>query len=205
MKKKVTIAALVVLLAALIIALFSCGSNGSEEKPATEPLETTEQMHAGTTEGTTAETTEAAATEATEEMATEATEAATSPALEDSIFDDDKDSTGNTEDKKNQNQNGGSAKPPKDPKPTEPKPTTPKPTEPTKPTEGDPSDDYVTEYERFLEMSPSEQEEYVDSFPSLDAFFDWYNAAKEAYEQANPPIDAGDGNIDIGDIIEGKG
>jgi hypothetical protein len=53
-------------------------------------------------------------------------------------------------------------------------------------------------------MSPAEQQAYVESFDSIDQFFDWYNTAKAEYEAANPPIDVGDGVIDMEDIIGGK-
>lgn len=57
------------------------------------------------------------------------------------------------------------------------------------------------DYEEFTAMSPTQQRLYMESFESLDAFFEWYNAAKEVYEQAHPPIDVGDGVIDMEDII----
>ena len=57
------------------------------------------------------------------------------------------------------------------------------------------------DYEEFTAMSPTQQRVYMESFESLDAFFEWYNAAKEVYEQAHPPIDVGDGVIDMEDII----
>lgn len=53
-------------------------------------------------------------------------------------------------------------------------------------------------------MSPEQQRAYMESFFSIDAFFEWFNKAKEAYEEANPPIEVGSGTIDIGAIIEGK-
>lgn len=62
----------------------------------------------------------------------------------------------------------------------------------------------LAEYERFLKMTSDEQRDYVDSFPDMDAFFKWYNASKQAYDKQHPPIDVGDGNINIGDIIEGQ-
>lgn len=195
MKKKVIIVALAVLLTILmieLIALIAFAGNESEEKPATEPVATTEAV---STEAPEAMTTEAA------EATTEAAEEETNPALEDSVFDDEPEKPTEATEKENQNQNTGSAKPTK-PKPTEPKPTQPKPTEPSDPVD---SDSDLTEYERFQNMSPSEQQAYMDSFPSIEAFFEWYNAAKAAYEAANPPIEVGDETIDIGDIIEGKG
>lgn len=92
-------------------------------------------------------------------------------------------------------------------KPAESEPTGSKPTESSAGTssaeetlpEVDPE-----EYEEFLKKSPKEQQKYMESFSDIDAFFAWYNAAKDAYEKANPSIEAGDGSINIGDIIEEK-
>lgn len=66
-----------------------------------------------------------------------------------------------------------------------------------------PAGAFATEidYEEFTAMSPTQQRVYMESFESLDAFFEWYNGAKEVYEQAHPPIDVGDGVIDMEDII----
>ena len=52
-------------------------------------------------------------------------------------------------------------------------------------------------YEEFQSMSPKEQQEYMESFPSIEAFFEWYNEAKERYLEENPPIDIDDGNVDL--------
>ena len=62
-----------------------------------------------------------------------------------------------------------------------------------------------TEYERFMNMTPAEQRAFMEDFDDIEAFFDWYNAAKFAYEQANPAIDVGEGDINIGEIIKDKG
>ena len=51
-------------------------------------------------------------------------------------------------------------------------------------------------YEAFVALSPAEQRLYQESFTDLEAFFEWYNAAKEKYEKENPPIDI-DGPIDL--------
>ena len=79
--------------------------------------------------------------------------------------------------------------------PSEPAETQPAATEPVEVPEGE------IDYETFTAMTPTQQRVYMESFESLDAFFEWYNAAKEAYEQAHPPIDVGDGVIDMEDII----
>ena len=51
-------------------------------------------------------------------------------------------------------------------------------------------------YEQFQAMTGAEQRAFQDSFESLDAFFAWYNAAKEAYEKENPSIEIG-GNDEV--------
>ena len=58
-----------------------------------------------------------------------------------------------------------------------------------------PSGPVELDYETFKAMTGAEQMAYQNSFPSLDAFFDWYMAAKEAYEQANPPIEIGGSGV----------
>ena len=90
------------------------------------------------------------------------------------------------------------------PEATEPKPTEPKPTEP-KPTEPKPTEKNESEYESFQNMDASQQKEHMDSFGSIDEFFDWYNKAKEEHEAANPPIDVGDGTVDMGDLMGKNG
>ena len=47
------------------------------------------------------------------------------------------------------------------------------------------------DYATFKAMSAAEQRAFQESFSSLDAFFEWYNAAKEAYDKENPPIEVG--------------
>lgn len=94
--------------------------------------------------------------------------------------------------------------PPQPAEPTQPtqQPTQPAPTEPpatTEPSSGAEDSGEMT-YEKFQAMSPSEQQAFVNSFPSLDAFFEWYNAAKAKYEAEHPPIDVGDGSFDMNDI-----
>ena len=93
-----------------------------------------------------------------------------------------------------------------EPSSTEPtKPTEPSSTEPTKPTEPAQTEpmelpDGEIDYEAFIAMTPAQQRAYMESFESIDAFFAWYNAAKEAYEKDHPAIDVGDGVIDLEDI-----
>lgn len=99
---------------------------------------------------------------------------------------------------------------------TEEEDTTPtseatEPKEETEPTVGEeekPTEAPVvptTEYEKYNAMSGEEQEAFIDSFESIQAFMDWYNAAKAEYDALHPGIDIGDGNIDAGDLIGGNG
>ena len=78
---------------------------------------------------------------------------------------------------------------------TEPVQTEPQQTEPAQIPEGE------INYETFTAMDPALQRQYMESFESMDAFFEWYNAAKEAYEQAHPSFDVGDGVIDVEDLL----
>ena len=53
----------------------------------------------------------------------------------------------------------------------------------------------LSEYEKYLMMSGDEQAKYVESFESIDAFFDWYKAAKKEYESGNKNIEIGSNMI----------
>ena len=79
-------------------------------------------------------------------------------------------------------------------------PAEPEVSEPTtEPTQ--PPANVQMDYEAFHNMSPADQQAYMGSFENLDLFFAWYNQAKAEYEAANPPIDVGDGSVDMGDLI----
>lgn len=54
-----------------------------------------------------------------------------------------------------------------------------------------PKDPVKMDYQTFQSMTGAEQRAFQDSFESIEAFFAWYNAAKEAYEKENPPIEVG--------------
>ena len=72
------------------------------------------------------------------------------------------------------------------------------------PTISDAVEDGEMTYEEYMAMDGYEQEKYMKSFESIDAFFNWFNAAKDKYEEENPSIEIGDGPIDMEDIINGK-
>lgn len=57
-------------------------------------------------------------------------------------------------------------------------------------------------YEEFWELDGDAQLAYKESFESVEAFYAWYNAAKSEYDAAHPGIDAGDGNIDLGELAK---
>ena len=63
----------------------------------------------------------------------------------------------------------------------------------------------MTQYEWYHSLSGEQQMAYMETFDNMQAFFDWYNAAKEEHEKEKPGIDIGSGNIDMGDIIGGNG
>ena len=77
------------------------------------------------------------------------------------------------------------------------------------PIETQPSDSHITqkseagaeltEYEKYMAMSGADQKVYMESFDSIEAFFNWLQNAKAEHEAANPSIEIGaDGKIDIG-------
>lgn len=58
-------------------------------------------------------------------------------------------------------------------------------------------------YAEYIALSGSEQEAYFNKFADIDAFFAWYNAAKEEWEnsQSGSDIIIGDGTLDFDDIF----
>lgn len=60
----------------------------------------------------------------------------------------------------------------------------------------------VVTYEMYHSMSADKQREYLESFESIEKFFDWYNKAKEEYEKQNPDIEIGKDPIDLDNIIK---
>ena len=65
---------------------------------------------------------------------------------------------------------------------------------------GTEGEDKPLTYEEFWAMSGEEQLEYKESFDSPKDFYAWYDAAKAEYEAAHPGIDAGDGEINLGEM-----
>lgn len=190
MNKKLTVC--LVTVALLILA--GCGSKTSEA---------TEETALKATQETTQETTLETTPPTTATISLEQSIAETG-GIEDSIFDDDvpettqpsatkpqekPDSPGldvpDAPDKKPEN--GGSNNKPSS-------------TEPTAPTVSD-TGKTPTDYEKFQAQSPSEQQKFMESFSSVDAFFAWYNNAKTEHEALNPPIEiGGGGEVDLGKL-----
>ena len=177
MKKK----QFVCMIAVLLLILAGCGKQNVEESTTAAP-ETTVEVAAEPT--------------VTEESI---------PGVEDSIFDDETEPTvEETQPQTEATEPAETTKPTEAPKPSETTPPTeaPQPSETTPPTETpQPETKPQSEYETFQNMSAADQQAHMESFDSMDAFFDWYNNAKAEYEAANPPIDIGNGSIDMGDLM----
>lgn len=62
--------------------------------------------------------------------------------------------------------------------------------------------DRKTTYEEYMAMTPEQQQDFFESFPSVQAFMEWYNDAKAEYEASKDGIIIDGGDIDIGDYIE---
>lgn len=62
------------------------------------------------------------------------------------------------------------------------------------------SDPAKLTYEEYLAMSPYEQQAHYESFPSLEAYIAWHNAALAEYEENQSSIEV-TGGIDIGDFM----
>ena len=84
---------------------------------------------------------------------------------------------------------------------TEPTQSETTPTQPAEEEQKSPDNSGLTDYERYNTMSGEEQMAFIESFGSIEAFVEWYNAAKAEYEAANPDIEIGDGIIDAGDLV----
>lgn len=93
-------------------------------------------------------------------------------------------------------------------------PTAPDETDPTEPDETDPAEPttqptqpqagtqepVVLSYEEYMALSPAEQQSYYETFPSLEDYIAWHNAALAEYE-ANQDTVVATGPVDIGDYM----
>lgn len=59
----------------------------------------------------------------------------------------------------------------------------------------------MTEFERYNAMSGAQQQEYMESFASIEAFFAWYNNAKAEHEALNPPVIIDGSSVDAEDLV----
>lgn len=96
---------------------------------------------------------------------------------------------------------------------------TTKPAEATKPNNTEPEDTTVpstepeqdpertkTEYELYMEMSAEEQKKKLESFATVQEFFDWLERAKQEYEDSLDYIEIdGNGPVDIDGILDKNG
>ena len=103
-------------------------------------------------------------------------------------------------------QDPGSSQKPQATQPPAAPETQPAETQPaeTQPAPTTPPAQSRSEYEEFQNMSPSQQQEHMNSFESIDAFFNWYNAAREEHDKMYPDIEIGGGSVDMGDILGGN-
>ena len=213
MKKRIFIPVLLLLLALLA----GCNRKQQETIAPTEFHETI-----AITEAVTEEATEAVTEEVTEEIEETITEV-TDSGLEDSVFDDMTEETTPATEKVPSDVETNS---PNNPTTDATKPTTgaqenaggtsgenagntteaptEKPTTAPDEDKEEIADPQSMTYEKFQSLSPSEQQAFMNSFESIDAFFVWYNAAKEKYEAENPDIEVNGGSIDLGGIVGGS-
>ncbi len=59
-------------------------------------------------------------------------------------------------------------------------------------------------YQEYHAMTADTQKAFFEEFENIEAFFDWYNDAKAKYEKENAAIEIEDGEIDLGDVMNGK-
>ena len=139
----------------------------------------------------------------TEAVTEEVTEETKLDGLEDSVFDDVPEETTEAapEDATEAETTKPEATEPSTEKPTE-KPTEAPTEKPTEAPSGDKEENNAQSpsYDQFQSMGGAEQQEYMNSFGSMEEFFDWYNSAKDQYEAQNPDIEINGGSVDLGGL-----
>ena len=66
-----------------------------------------------------------------------------------------------------------------------------------------PEDPAQTAYELFYAMSPEQKDEFMHSFESMDAFYEWLVAAQAEFEEKHPEIEIGpNGVIDLSEYAQ---
>ena len=64
-----------------------------------------------------------------------------------------------------------------------------------------PEDPEKCSYELFCALSPEQKDEFLNSFESYDAFYEWLIAAQEEYKTQHPDVEIGPGGvIDLSEI-----
>lgn len=184
------------MLSVLLVLLSGCGQDHHEE--ITDPSQALQSTQS-TAESTEAVTLPGLDESIFEDGIVEATTAATEPGTEANTDNaHGSDSDGEPEDVPDiPDAPGSEPQEPQKPEPTQPE------TETQVPETTAPGNDR-SEYESFQNMDPDAQQKYMDSFDSIDAFFDWYNSAREEHEQKFPDIEISDGTVDMGEIIGGN-
>lgn len=163
-------------LIALLLLTAGCRKAAVEPtEPAAAPTEPSETLLPGV-----GLVDEGVVMEEEEDEATEPTEAATEPEK------DDETTPKETE-------------PEKETKPTE----KPGDEETTPPTQSKP-DSAASAYSDYMNMSAAEQEAFINSFESVDAFMAWFNAAKDEHNANDNSIEIGSGTIDLEEITGGN-
>lgn len=77
------------------------------------------------------------------------------------------------------------------------------PTEGTEPTEGAaPDDGPCCDYGAYLEMSPAEQQAYMNTFSSPLDFIEWCKTAEAEHTDHDDSVTVEGGDLDIGDYID---
>ena len=76
------------------------------------------------------------------------------------------------------------------------------PTENEKTTEPTESSGPCCEYDKYMAMSPSEQEAYMRSFSDPMAFISWSQTAEAEHKAHDDTINVEGGDLDIGDYME---
>lgn len=66
--------------------------------------------------------------------------------------------------------------------------------------EGQGEESVLPTYEEYEAMTGKEQVAFAKTFESNEAFFEWYNAAKEEYEQQHPTIEIDGNSVDLREL-----
>lgn len=62
----------------------------------------------------------------------------------------------------------------------------------------------TTSYLEYMNMTADQQESFISSFESMDAFMVWFNNAKAEYDSTGGAIDVGSGSVDLGTVPGGN-